>query len=242
MKNVHITFLECDLASLTSVEKAVKQFTSESQRLDILMCNAGVMALPPSLTKDGYEMQFGTNHIGHALMIKLLLPTLLQTVEKPDADVRVVFLTSIGFRFHPTGGIDFPTLRTTQDTGATGAWVRYGQSKLANILYASELARRYPKITSVSVHPGVVGTGLISNLGILNKAFLHIINLGRMKSPADGTKNQLWAATGDKEKIVNGEYYEPVAVPGKHDQESKSEKLAAELWDWTEKELEGYHA
>ncbi|KAK9371743.1 uncharacterized protein V1513DRAFT_428251 [Lipomyces chichibuensis] len=241
--NINLTFIECDLASLASVETAAKQFTSISQRIDILMCNAGVMALPPGLTEDGYEVQFGTNHMGHALLVKLLLPTLLRTAEMADSDVRIIFLTSTAFRTHPKGGVVFKDLRTTQDSGVVGQWYRYGQSKLANILYAAELARRYPNITTVSIHPGIIATGLVGNLSLLNKGVVYLANLGRVKSSvADGTWNQLWAATEEKSKIVNGAYYEPVAILGKLDKESKSEKLAEELWEWTEKELDAYQA
>jgi NAD(P)-dependent dehydrogenase (short-subunit alcohol dehydrogenase family) len=238
--NVNVTFVECDLASLSSVQNAAKQFISQSQRLDILMCNAGVMALPPGLTKDGYEVQFGTNHLGHALLIKLLLPTLLGTANIPNSDVRIIILTSLGFRLHPNTGIVFKDLRSTQDFGVGGAWMRYGQSKLANILYAAELARRYPNITTVSIHPGVVATGLVGNLSLLNKGLVYIANLGKVKKPAEGTWNQLWAATGDKREIVNGEFYEPIAILGNHDKESKNDKLAGDLWEWTQQELSVY--
>jgi NAD(P)-dependent dehydrogenase (short-subunit alcohol dehydrogenase family) len=243
LPNVNITFLECDLASLSSVEKAAKEFLSQSKRLDILICNAGIMALPPALTKDGYEIQFGTNHVGHALLIKLLLPTLQKTVDEPNSDVRIVCLTSIGFFMHPSGGIIFKDLKTPQrNIGMSGAWVRYGQSKLANILYAAELARRYPKITSVSIHPGVYSTGLVGSLGFWNKLLVYVSNFGNVKNAVDGTGNQLWAATGDKSRIVNGEYYTPIGVLGKHDKDSKSQALAAELWEWTENELMAYQS
>ena len=200
------------------------------------------MALPPGLTKDGYEVQFGINHLGHALLIKLLLPTILQTAEDHDSDVRIIILTSVGFRGHPSGGITFKDLRTTQDTGVAAPWIRYGQSKLANILYAAELARRYPRITSLSVHPGVVKTGLVENLSLANRALIHITNIGRIKTVQEAALNQLWAATGDKAKIANGGFYEPVGVPSKkHDKQSKSEELAKQLWEWTEKELAAYN-
>lgn len=246
LSETSITFIECDLASLASVQKAVKQFTSASARLDVLMCNAGVMALPLGLTTDGYEVQFGTNHLGHALLVKLLIPTLLRTAEQvPKSDVRIVFLSSIGFRFHPWAGIVFETLRTTQDFGFLGPWTRYAQSKLANILYAAELARRYPRITTVSVHPGVAATDLVVNLSFLKRALVYVGNLGQVKSSAlEIVANQLWAATTvcekDNEKIVNGGYYEPVGLLGNHDQSSKSEELAGKLWDWTQKELNDY--
>ncbi|KAK7018676.1 short-chain alcohol dehydrogenase [Paramarasmius palmivorus] len=98
--DVQLTFIECDLASLQSVKKAAQEFLSLSSRLDILMCNAGVMALPPGLTKDGYEIQFGTNHLGHALLIRLLLPTLLRTAET-GSDTRIINLSSQGHAGHP---------------------------------------------------------------------------------------------------------------------------------------------
>jgi NAD(P)-dependent dehydrogenase (short-subunit alcohol dehydrogenase family) len=125
------------------------------------------MAIPTGLTKDGYEIQFGTNHLGHALLIKLLLPTLQRTADetKGGADPRIVLLASKGMTLHPTGGIVFDELRTTQENLAFAHWRLYGQSKLANILYAAELARRLPQITSVSVHPGVMMTGLVTGLG-----------------------------------------------------------------------------
>ncbi|MCJ1270949.1 hypothetical protein MMC22_010848 [Lobaria immixta] len=242
----NVTFIECDLASLASVQRAVKEFNSTSARLDVLMCNAGVMALPPGLTTDGYEVHFGTNHLGHALLVKLLLPTLIQTVEQvPNSDVRIVFLTSIGFRAHWFGGIAFETLRTPQDFPIFGSWIRYAQSKLANIVYAAELARRYPRITTVSVHPGVAATNLVGSLPFLKRVLVYVTNPGQVKSSAtEIVANQLWAATatGDKEneKIVNGAFYEPVAVLGTHDWYSKSEEFAGRLWDWTQKELEGY--
>jgi len=241
--NVKATFVTCDLASLASVEKGAKQFTSASDRLDILMCNAGVMALPPGLTKDGYEVQFGTNHVGHALLIKLLLPTLLRTAELPGSTVRIVLNTSLGFRGAPRGGVVFKDLRTTQGCfPVAGNWIRYGQSKLANILYAAELGRRYPSITSVSIHPGVINTGLIGNLSCLDKALVHVTNIGNFMTPEEGIQNQLWAATAKNGDVVNGAFYEPVAVLGTHDKLSKDENLATQLWDWTEKELEAFKA
>ncbi|KAK9428936.1 hypothetical protein V1505DRAFT_401522 [Lipomyces doorenjongii] len=222
--NIKLNFIAHDVASLATVATA-KQFISISQRLDILMCNAGVMALHPGLTEDGYEA---------TICVTLLLPTLLRTVEMADSNLRIIFLTSTGFRAHPRGGVVFKDLRTTQDYGLAGQWLRYGQCKLANILYACELARRYPNITTVSVHPSVIATGLVGNLSPLNKRLVYLTNLGRVKSVAD--------ATQDKDKIVNGAYYESFAILGKHDKKSKSEKLAEELWEWTQKKLEGYQA
>ncbi|MCJ1356650.1 MAG: hypothetical protein MMC33_006645 [Icmadophila ericetorum] len=243
--NAAISFLQCDLASFVSVEGAARQFQLSSQRLDILICNAGVMCLPPGLTQDGYEMQFGTNHLGHALLIKLLLPTLLRTAQELQADVRIITLASSRFRHTPPGGIVFKDLRNTQAHLRFGSWSRYGQSKLANVLYTKELARRYPGILSVSLHPGVVDTQLATTW-TRGSSFLQagqwMLRKTVLKSPEDGALNQLWAAFGRREKLVNGAYYEPIGVEGKQTKDSTNAKLAEELWEWTQAELAKYEA
>jgi NAD(P)-dependent dehydrogenase (short-subunit alcohol dehydrogenase family) len=129
--SAQLTFVEMDLASLKSVKEGVRQ-SFRHDRLDILMCNAGIMATPPGLSKDGFEIQFATNHLGHAMLIRELLPVMLLTADLPDADVRIVSLTSTGWRGHPRGGIVFDKLRTTQD-GLMGQWVRYGCVKQASL-------------------------------------------------------------------------------------------------------------
>ncbi|RFU30376.1 hypothetical protein B7463_g5929, partial [Scytalidium lignicola] len=251
--SANITFLQCDLASLPSVQNAARTFLSQSQRLDILFLNAGVMALPPGTTEQGYEIQFGTNHVGHALLTKLLLPTLQHTAKTvPNADVRIISLSSIGHTGAMFHGIEFPSLKT--DASKLSTWLRYAQSKLANILFARELARRYPEITSVSVHPGFVSTELYETWrgqNFLFKAWGKLMLKLVFTLVPDGTKGQLWAAVapiakegeGKKVKageVVNGEYYTPVGVPGNGTGYSRDEALARRLWEWTEKELEEY--
>ncbi len=155
--NANITFLHLDLASLESVKNAADTFNAKSDQLDILINNAGVMALPASTTQEGYEIQFGTNHIGHFFLTKLLMPTLQRTAEA-KRDVRIVNLSSEGHRLPPKGGLALNDARS--DMAAFSTWVRYGQSKLANILFTRELTRRYPAIKSVTLHPGGIDTGL----------------------------------------------------------------------------------
>ncbi|KAK9481961.1 hypothetical protein V1527DRAFT_477938 [Lipomyces starkeyi] len=236
-----VSFVNCDLGSLSSVKQAAENFIANESRLDILMCNAGIMAAPPGLTSDGYEIQFGTNHLGHALLIKKLLPLLLHTAEVPSGDVRIIVLSSLGFFLHPRSGIVFDSLKTIQDFGFFWAWRRYGQSKLANILYARELASRYPSLTSVSIHPGVVATGLIDNLSFANRLLVQVTNIGKILEPSQGVWNQLWAASADKKQLVNGQFYEPVGrLSTSLDKTAKDSELAANLWEWTEKELQKY--
>ena len=122
-----------------------------------------------------------------------------------------------------------------------GPWLRYGQSKLANILYAAEIARHYPTITTVSVHPGVIATDLVEKLSFPNRALVYLTNIGGVKTLEEGVYNHLWAATTKKANIKNGEFYVPVGLPGKHTKKSQSDQLAGELWEWTQKQLEEYN-
>lgn len=102
-----------ELASLSSVKAACQKFTHA--RLDILMCNAGISEKPPALSEDGYEIHIATNHLGHAMLIRQLMPVMLKTTKLPDADVRIVILSSRGWWFHPKGGIQFSRLNSKQD-------------------------------------------------------------------------------------------------------------------------------
>ncbi|KAL4966564.1 oxidoreductase, short-chain dehydrogenase/reductase family, partial [Aspergillus stella-maris] len=197
------------------------------------------MAKPPALTDDGYEQQFGVNHLAHALFVKLLLPILQKTVSTTH-DARIIFLTSLGFKMAPAGGIAFQDLRTVQDYGTGSTWARYGQSKLANVIYPAELARRYPEITSLSIHPGTIATDLIGSLGWFNKLFVYMANLGKVQGLEVGSYQACWASTAAKRSITNGGFYEPVGKPGEGSKESERMELWESLWEWTEKELSGY--
>ena len=234
--NAPIKLLELDLASFTSVRKAASTLTAGSDRLDILMLNAGIMAAPAGLTKDGYEVQFGTNHMGHALLTKLLLPMLEKTAQC-RSDVRVVVLTSNRHSLTPSGGIKFESLKTSADSMQT--YVRYGQSKLANVLFARQLAKMYPQFTVAAIHPGLVQTNLLA--GATGTGFLLGMIIGRVvsffKVPVEqGVVNQLWAGVG--EGVKSGEYYTPVGVEGSVSSDGKNDELAKRLWDWTERELQ----
>ena len=234
--NADVTFLQLDLANLQSVKQASDKFLASSDRLDLLINNAGIMAQPAGLTSEGYELQFGTNHMGHALLTKLLLPTLQRTAQQPGSDVRVVYLSSAGYKNAPPEGIAFPALATSMEDSPT--FMRYGQSKAANMLYASELARRYPDITSVSCHPGIIDTELStayrSGNGFKGRAFGLVLDL-MGKSLAEGSLNQLWCATG--KGVVSGRFYFPVGVVNAGRGFPENEELGKKLWDWTEEEL-----
>ena len=245
-----VKYLELDLTSLSSVAAAADNFSAENSRLDILMNNAGIMAQPPALTKEGYEIQFGTNHVGHALLTKKLLPVLQKTASEPNADVRIVNLTSEGHKFAPKPTGFIPKTCTT-DMASYNTFTRYGQSKLANILFTNELVRRYPAITSVSIHPGVVATGLPDSF---QKAHPWLsVALGPVRkmvemAPSVGAYNQTWACVAPVEgktgtakdglkPVKQGEYYVPVTKEGSATKFAKDGELARQLWEWTEGEL-----
>lgn len=242
---VPLTFIRCDLADLSSVKQATNELLSKTDRLDVFYANAGIMANPPGLTKDGYELQFGTNHMGHALMMKMLLPLLQRTAEQPNSDVRIINMSSIAYKQAPSSGIEFDTLKTPQEKlgGMIPGpkWSRYGQSKLANQLYAKELAKRYPQIKIVSVHPGFIKTDLFSGVSPLMQQFFRVsVPLqGGWTEVSEGPYNQTWAGTTSRANLEDGAYYVPIGKKGSLDTAaSKDTKLAARLWDWTQKELE----
>ncbi|KAF7896916.1 uncharacterized protein EAF01_009319 [Botrytis porri] len=230
-----LTFLSIDLSSLSSIAAGIKTFKHD--RLDIFMGNAGIMAVPAALSKDGYEIQFATNHLGNAAVLHHLLPIMLKTAELPSSDVRIVLNTSLGWKFRPSQGIIFDKLKTAQEDLPFGTWSRYGQSKVASILYAAELARRYPQITSIAIHPGVINTGLVSNLSFWHKWFVYATTVGQTITVEQGIMNQTWAAAGaKKEELVNGAYYMPVGVESNSTLDATAEdpNLAKQLWEWTE--------
>lgn len=157
-ENVH--FLQLDLASMESIRQFSKRFHELETQLHILINNAGVMAIPKSQTKDGFEMQIGTNHMGHFLLTNLMLDLL-----KQSAPSRIINLSSL---FHWYGRINKEDLNSEK---SYWRWLAYGQSKLANILFTRELAKRLEGsgVTANSCHPGAVNTELMRDVDLFSK-------------------------------------------------------------------------
>ncbi|KAL1856954.1 hypothetical protein Daus18300_010513 [Diaporthe australafricana] len=239
--NANLKPVAMDLSSFDSIKSAARTFTQSSQRLDILMLNAGIMATDAGLTKDGYEVQFGTNHMGHSLLAKLLTPVLDRTAGEPGSDVRVVVLTSAAVAMAPQAGVEFEGLKTEQE--AMGAWTRYGQSKLANALFARQLAAAHPKWTVTAIHPGVITTNLSRHVEERYWWAKPLMPISRLllTTVQQGVLNQLWGAAAPKGDIKTGEMYFPVAdlTGGRRGPHVKDDALAKKLWDWTEQELKG---
>ncbi|MBB5078974.1 oxidoreductase [Nonomuraea endophytica] len=223
---------QLDLADLASVRAFAAAYTGG---LDILVNNAGVMALPYRQTVDGFEMQFGTNHLGHFALTGLLLPRLL---ERPDP--RVVTVSS---GLHKTGRIDFDDL---QGERAYRKWAAYGQSKLANLLFAYELQRRAAgALTSVAAHPGYAATNLqAAGPRMEGNAILEFgSRLGNIlfaQSAERGALPLLYAAT--ERGLAGGTYVGPDGAFGSRgypttvdsSPASKDRTVAARLWTVSE--------
>jgi NAD(P)-dependent dehydrogenase (short-subunit alcohol dehydrogenase family) len=190
---------ELDLTSLESVRAAAAQLRSDHDRIDLLINNAGVMYTPKSTTKDGFEMQFGTNHLGHFALTGLLLDRLL-----PVAGSRVVTVSSLGHRIR--AAIHFDDLQWERSYSRVGA---YGQSKLANLLFTYELQRRLaPRGTTIAVaaHPGGSNTELMRNLPRLVAAASALLE-PLMQNADLGALPTLRAATDPA--VRGGQYFGP---------------------------------
>lgn len=206
---------QMDLADLSSVESFAAEAADAFDRIDVLMNNAGVMCCPFGHTADGFEMQFGTNHLGHFALTARLLP-LLRQADRP----RVVTLSSGGHRISDVD-LDDPNFeRTDYDP-----WVSYGRSKTANVHFAAELARRFgDELVSVSVHPGAIPTKLgrhmtkemIEGMRARAKASSSSGQGLQYKTLESGAATQVWGATAPEMADHNGKYLADcnVAKPG----------------------------
>ncbi|ETS75325.1 hypothetical protein PFICI_12269 [Pestalotiopsis fici W106-1] len=228
--------LDLDLTSFDSVRACAAEFNAMEQRLDILLLNAGIIRVALGTTREGYEVHFGLNYLGHALLSKLLLATMLRTAEQQTA-ARLVVVSSEGHAMVPKNGIQFDKLKT--ECSQMSYLHRYGQSKLALIALVRELGRRHPQLTTAAVHPGRIAGAM--GLSLAKESLL--VRLSAPLAPLIcvpvqvGVKNHLWAATSPL--VVSGKYYEPVGVPDRESALAKDDNLSKRLWEWTETELEG---
>ncbi|KAF7719051.1 Uncharacterized protein PECH_000233 [Penicillium ucsense] len=239
---VDIRYIPLDLCSFKSIRAGAERFQSDSDRLDILILNAGTMGNPPQKTEDGFEIQFGTNHVGHFLLTKLLMPTLQKTAadlkaKGQEPDVRVVTVASVAHVLSPQ---TLEGMTSTQSLLAASTWTRYGASKAANILFASELARRHPEILSVAVHPGAVNSDLYSHAKAASAAMERGVTYAGslfFRKVTSGALNSLWAATTARADVTNGAYYTPVGFRSGGSAFVQNDDVAKKLWEWTEAQI-----
>lgn len=202
-------------------------------RLDAIVCNAGIMALPKLQKAHGYELQFFTNHIGHFMLVTGLLDALTDTG-------RVVMLSSSAHRQAAKGGIEFDNLDGSKGYGARA----YGQSKLANLLFAMELSRRFAGTgkTANAVHPGVIRTNLGRYMNPVARSLvafaLAVLGPLMLKSVAQGAATEIYVATSPTLAGVSGRYFADsnVAKPSSH---AGDAALGRKLWEVSERIVAG---
>lgn len=217
--------LACELSEPASVRACVADVRQQGLAVDVLLCNAGVMALPKREVVHGQELQFLTNHIGHFILVTGLLDALT-----PDG--RVVMLSSGAHHRAPEVGIDFDDLSLAKSYSPWGA---YGQSKLANLLFAKSLAKRLAgtKKTANAVHPGVIATNLWRHMNVVARVAAPVAAAVAMKNMEQGAATQCYVATHPSLANVSGEYFSDcnVTKPSRH---ARNEAMAEKLWDVTE--------
>ncbi|WP_086847101.1 SDR family NAD(P)-dependent oxidoreductase [Amycolatopsis kentuckyensis] len=202
--NADVTVQALDLASQESIRSAAADLHATLPKIDLLINNAGVMYPPRQTTREGFELQFGTNHLGHFALTGLLLDLLL-----PVEGSRVVTVASIAHRIR--AGIHFDDLQWENSYDRVAA---YGQAKLANLMFAYELQRRlapHGTTTSIAAHPGVARTELMRNSPAVMRALFPLVAPLFTQSSERGALPTLRAATDPA--ALGGQYYGP-AGPG----------------------------
>jgi len=238
-----VTLIAMDLADLESVRAVSAAYVEGGQPLHILVNNAGVMATPQGVTKQGFELQFGTNHLGHFLLTQGLLPAL-----RASGGARVVALSSSAHRRSDVDLADPNFLHRPYDK-----WASYGQSKTANALFAVELTQRYAEdgIYANAVMPGGIMTGLQKHMPIEEQRAAGFIdddgNPNQMfKNVAQGASTSTWAATGTELQNIGGLYLENCQEAGPMDPAvpfigvmpyALDSSHAADVWEMTERLL-----
>ncbi|XP_006001643.1 retinol-DH_like_SDR_c domain-containing protein [Latimeria chalumnae] len=226
--NGNVVVRRLDLASLASVQQFASEIQEAEPRLDVLINNAGVMMCPKGKTEDGFEMQLGVNHLGHFFLTNLLLEKL-----KSSAPSRIVNVASKG---HTFGKIHFDDIFLDKNYKSLDC---YNQSKLANILFTKELARKLKGtgVTTYSLHPGVIWTDLgrhvLTGYPLLKK-LLTLPLLFFMKTPVQGAQTTIYCAVAEELQDISGLYYSDCALMEPAPQ-AKDDQAARRLWDLSAK-------
>ena len=222
-----ITPVACELSDLDSVVACSEEVASLGRPIDVLMCNAGIMSLPKLQQKYGLEMQFLTNHLGHFVLVNRLL----DQVKQAQAG-RVVMVSSLGHLTSVPGGINFDNLSGDQ---GYSPFTFYGQSKLANLLMSNELTRRLEGCTATSnaIHPGIIMTPLMRNLGNIRATLSKLISWPFGRNVQQGAATQCYVATAPALEGVSGHYFAN-CNPATMSFHAKNPDLARRLWTVSE--------
>lgn len=230
--------MELDLSSLASVRNFASDFNSSGHPLNLLINNAGIMAPPFMLSKDNLELQFATNYLGHFLLANLLLDTMKKTAHKSNREGRIINVSSEFHRYPYPEGIRFDKIN---DQSGYKKFQAYGQSKLANVLHANELMRRFKEdgvnITANSLHPGVIATNLFrhnTSLADDNPIRVFLESAARLvlKNVQQGAATTCYVALNPQVNGVSGEYFSGCNL-AKASSMAKDAELAKKLWDFS---------
>ena len=217
-----VFLLKIDLASLDSVRKFADNILNSEPRLDILINNAGVMACDYQKTEDGFEMQFGTNHLGHFLLTMLLLDLI-----KKSEPSRIINVSSSAHAMG-SGKINFDDIHWEKNYSA---WPAYFNSKLANVLFTRELSKRLEgsHVTANSLHPGAVSTDLQRH-SFLSSTLVAPLRWYLFKDAEQGSQTTIYCAVAEEMEGVSGKYLADCAIkePCKGAQDDDAAK---KLWD-----------
>ncbi|CAK8674464.1 retinol dehydrogenase 14-like [Clavelina lepadiformis] len=234
VKGADLVLKKLDLASLESVREFAQDINENESRLDILINNAGIMACPQWKTKEGFEMQLGTNHIGHFLLTKLLLDLI-----KKSAPSRIVIVSSLAYKW---GSMSWDNMMHEKDYDPSRV---YCASKLANVLHCRELTRRLEGtgVTCNSLHPGAVNTGLQSHVNesshlpffqrMISKVMMPIGQRFFFITPKQGAQTSIYCAIAPELDGVSGKYFNKCAEERLQAHALRDED-AKKLWEMSE--------
>lgn len=229
----NITPMVCELSDFSSVKACADAINALDIPIDVLLCNAGIMALPKLELANGFEQQFNTNHLGHFILAHNLLERVTQAEQG-----RIVMLSSLAHKMAPSGGIQFDNLDGAK---RYKDWPFYGQSKLANMLTAKSLAKQLEgtRATANSIHPGIIRTNLSRSMGgIQGLVFNNPVSgwvIGKMmgtKSVEQGAATQCYVATAPELSGVSGKYFAD-SNEERPNRFGRDDALAERLWDFT---------
>lgn len=224
-----IDWIICDLANNQSVREAVKVFEDNYDRLDVLINNAGIMTSDLEWSDDGIEKQFAVNYLGHFLLTDLLLPHI-----SLSPSPRIINVAS---KMHYEGNIDFNNLKGEKGAEYYDGMHAYAQSKLANVLFTRELARRYPDISSNCLHPGVVRTHIGDKHTNCYTALLWMLYKPFMRSTRCGARTSIYLALSPEVDDVKGRFFDQNQACRKPSLAACDPDLARKLWEWSEQEV-----
>jgi retinol dehydrogenase 14 len=219
----------CDLASLDSIRQAAAELAERCQRIDVLINNAGVITMKRQQTKEGFEQQLGVNHLGHFVLTGLLIPLL----NRSQAG-RIVIVSSGA---HKIGRMNYDDPHMLKRFSVWGA---YGRSKIANLWFMTELAKRL-KNTSITVnalHPGAVATQIGVDRGTGFGTFVHKLLKPFFLTPEQGSATAVYLATSDEVFGASGQYYIKCKIAPMSDRASSVQE-AERFWNWSE-QVSGY--